>query len=71
MKYLFNVETSIAIDARDQDEAYAILNGEPIGNDWWVPGEGGKDFDIDSDVLGHLSRRTLDRDVMLVEVSDE
>jgi hypothetical protein len=65
-KYLFNVETSVEITAPDEETAYAILNGEPVQSDWWKPPTG--DFEIDSDVLGYMRRRTYDSDTLLVEV---
>jgi hypothetical protein len=59
-KYLFNVQTTIEVIAPDEATAFDIL----YGNHMWPVG----DFHICSDVLGDVSKETLDSDALLVEV---
>jgi hypothetical protein len=64
-KYLYNIQTSIEVDAANASEAYSIVNG----NSPW-PADGEFDWsDARTTDADGPSRRTVDRDVLLVEVN--
>jgi hypothetical protein len=64
-KYLYNIQTSIEVDAASASEALAIVNGE---SPWPADGEFDWSDARTTDADGP-SRRIVDRDVLLVGVN--
>lgn len=70
-RFLFNIQTTVEIEASNENEAREILEGEGIAG---AAIEGGYDFGLQwpsAEDVRTVDHRLIDRDVLLVEVDGQ